>query len=337
MHEEACRQAAASGLNIHVFEEGYLRPYWVSYERNGANGRSALMSLDIKDMRRAVEAPDLGPPVPPGHWGDTRQHVFYGALYHWFVMFLNHRYPAFQSHRKTGLGAEFYFHFKRLVLLPIHAVERFWVSRLVKARGAPFHLALLQLEHDASFQVYGPFERQEAFIDTVITAFAQGAPVHHHLVFKAHPLEDGRAGLPGMIRRAARRMGLANRVHFIRGGKLAWLLNDAEAVVTVNSTAGQQALWRGLPLRALGRAVYCKPELVSEQPLADFFAAPKPPDRTAYAVFREYLLRTSQIPGGFYARRGRDQIVRRVVDQMLEPPASEAASAAQRQHLRLVP
>jgi capsular polysaccharide export protein len=28
--------------------------------------------------------------------------------------------------------------------------------------------------------------------------------------------------------------------------------------VTVNSTAGQQALWRGLPLRAFGTAVYAQ-------------------------------------------------------------------------------
>jgi hypothetical protein len=26
------------GITVHVFEEGYLRPYWVTYERGGANG-----------------------------------------------------------------------------------------------------------------------------------------------------------------------------------------------------------------------------------------------------------------------------------------------------------
>ena len=46
----------------------------------------------------------------------------------------------------------------------------------------------------------------------------------------------------------------------------------------MNSTAGQQALWRGLPLRAFGAAVYAKPEFVSSQPLEAFFAAPDRPE-----------------------------------------------------------
>ena len=41
----------------------------------------------------------------------------------------------------------------------------------------------------------------------------------------------------------------------VRGGKLAQLLNHARSVVTVNSTAAQQALWRGLPTRTFGAAV----------------------------------------------------------------------------------
>jgi capsular polysaccharide export protein len=71
-------------------------------------------------------------------------------------------------------------------------------------------------------------------------------------------------------------------VHFVRGGKLAPLLDSASSAVTVNSTSAQQALWRGLPLKCFGAAVYDKPEFVSEQPLAEFFRSPKPPDSAAY-------------------------------------------------------
>ena len=39
------------------------------------------------------------------------------------------------------------------------------------------------------------------FLTLVIEGFAQGAPAHHHLVFKAHPLEDGRAPIAREIRR----------------------------------------------------------------------------------------------------------------------------------------
>jgi len=131
-----------------------------------------------------------------------------------------------------------------------------------------------------------------------------------------------------------------DRVHFVRGGKLAQLLNEARSAVTVNSTAGQQALWRGLPLRNFGAAVYAKPEFVSSQPLEDFFAAPERPDTRAYRDYRHFLLETSQVVGGFYSARGRRALLRQVVDLMLAPEdpyqALTLGKAAPRQQLQLV-
>ena len=39
IHAEAIAAARDRGLTVHVFEEGYMRPYWVTYERGGANGQ----------------------------------------------------------------------------------------------------------------------------------------------------------------------------------------------------------------------------------------------------------------------------------------------------------
>ena len=141
-------------------------------------------------------------------------------------------------------------------------------------------------------------------------------------------------------RRLARLHNVAARVHYVRGGKLAQLLNDARSAVTVNSTAGQQVLWRGIPLRVFGRAVYNQPEFVSEQPLQEFFAGATRPDNRAYKDYRRYLLETSQVPGGFYSARGRTQLMRQVVDMMLAPEdpyeALSLGTAAPRQQLRVV-
>ncbi len=111
--------------------------------------------------------------------------------------------------------------------------------------------------------------------------------------------------------------GIKGRVHYVPGGKLAKLLDDANSAVTINSTAGQQVLWRGIPLRIFGRAVYEKPELVSQQEVSCFFADPELPDIEAYQLYRRFLLETSQVPGGYYSRRGRRQLLRRTVDMML--------------------
>jgi capsular polysaccharide export protein len=224
--------------------------------------------------------------------------------------------------------------------MPLLRAERALATRRVRGGGFPYHLVLLQLEHDSAFQSHSPFSTMREFLELTLHGFATGAPPHHHLVIKDHPLEDGRVPVRRLLQRIARAHGIADRVHYVRGGKLAQLLSEARSAVTVNSTAGQQVLWRGIPLRCFGRAVYAKPEFVSDQPLPEFFRQARRPDARAYREFRRYLLETSQIPGGFYSARGRRQLLRQVVDMMLAPEdpydALKSGTAAPRQQLRAV-
>ncbi|WP_037307661.1 capsule biosynthesis protein [Ruegeria halocynthiae] len=318
IHASAVRIAHEKGLTVHVFEEGYLRPWWVTYERAGSNGNSSLMSLNVDQMRQALDQTDAQMPPPPSHWGDMRQHIFYGALYHWFVLFLNRRYRNFRPHRELPVSKEFRLYFKRLALMPFHRVQRWWATARVRSSGFPYHVALLQLGHDSSVQAHSDYTCMSDFLEHVIQGFAEGAPGHHRLVVKEHPLENHREPLRRLVRQMARTHGIVDRVHYVPGGKLARLLDDANSAVTVNSTAGQQVLWRGIPLRIFGRSVYDKPEFVSRQTMAVFFANPEPPDQKAYQIYRRFLLRTSQVSGGFYSRRGRRQVLRRVADMMLD-------------------
>ena len=340
IHAKAVDYARAQGVRIHVFEEGYLRPFWVTYERGGSNGNSRLMDMSVQDMQEALKLSDMDSPLPPSHWGDMRHHIFYGALYHWFVLLRNGDYRNFRPHRSISVLKEFQLYVQRLLLMPAIALNRRVATWRVRNGGFPYHLALLQLEHDSSFQQHSPFDTMSDFLRVVVEGFAKGAPPHHHLVVKAHPLEDGRVPVRRDLRRLAKEFGVSDRVHFIRGGKLAQLLNDARTAVTVNSTAGQQVLWRGIPLKTFGAAVYAKPEFVSTQPLSEFFSAARRPDSRAYQDYRRYLLETSQVPGGFYSAKGRRQLMRQVVDMMLATAdpydALSDGTAAPRQQLRVV-
>jgi capsular polysaccharide export protein len=341
LHAQAVTAARACGLSIHVFEEGYLRPYWVTYERGGSNGNSRLMTLGVAQMRAALARHDSDLAEAPASWGDLREHMVYGALYHGFVLLGARAYPAYRPHREITLAAEFRLHLRRLMMMPLHRLERWRATRRIERGGFPYHLVMLQLDHDASFRAHGPFRTTPEFLAFCTEAFAAGARAHHHLVFKAHPLDDDRVPLAREIARLACEHDVEGRVHFVRGGKLARLLGGARSAITVNSTAAQQALWRGLPLRAFGAAVYAKPEFVSTQALRDFLADPQRPDSGAYRDFRRFLLETSQVPGGFYSARGRRQLLRRVVDMMLSPAdpydVRLQGSAAPRQQLRIVP
>jgi capsular polysaccharide export protein len=340
IHAQAVAEARNAGLTIHVFEEGYLRPYWVTYERDGSNGNSRLMEMSVNDMRLALENTDLDQPMPPASWGDMRQHIFYGAAYHGCVLLLNWGYRNFRPHRSISVGQEFKLYLRRLLLMPAQAIERRLATWRIRHGGFPYHLALLQLEHDSAFQMHSPFGTMTEFLETVVQGFAAGAPQHHHLVVKAHPLEDGRVPIRRELRRLAKLHKVSDRVHYVRGGKLAQLLDEARTAVTVNSTAAQQVLWRGIPLKTFGQAVYDKPEFVSTEPLRDFFAGANRPDHRAYKDYRRFLLETSQVPGGFYSKRGRRQLLRQAVDMMLasDDPydALKSGTAAPRQQLRAV-
>lgn len=317
IHDIARSAASDDDLRVHVFEEGYLRPYWISYERGGSNGHSALLRIPLSQMRAALR--DSGNDIrrPPAHWGDMRHHKFYGAFYHFMVLVANGRYRSYRGHRAIPVAQEFRLNLQRFLMSPFLNLKTKWQWRRLKLAGRPYCLAPMQLEHDSNFLGHSPFRSNSQFVEVVIAEFARAAPRHHHLIFKAHPLEDGRAGNRHAIHEAARRHGLTGRVHYLRGGKLAEQMAHARSVVTVNSTAAQQALWRGIPVKALGRAIYAKPGIVADQTLADFLTDPQPPDPQAYRVLRDYLLQTSQIPGGFYSRRSRAHALRVVADLIL--------------------
>lgn len=336
---------AALDLDVrcHVFEEGYLRPYWITYERGGANASSALMDISLSDMETALAQDHPKLTEAPDRWGDMNQHMFWGAVYHAILMAGNRGYPGFKPHRTPGVNKEFLLHFTKLIGTPLRAAWRALASARIKRGGFPYHLVLLQLAHDANFRNFGPFEDQAGFLDEVMRGFAKGAPSHHHLVLKAHPLEDGREPLRPLIAHLSQTHGLTGRVHFVSGGKLARLLDSARSAVTVNSTSAEQALWRGLPLKVFGKAVFNRPEFVSFQSTAAFFESPQIPDHRAYLVYRAFLLATSQIPGGYYAFRNRGKIVRQLPDLMLandDPYAQilcpDSRNAAAKQHLRVV-
>lgn len=339
-HGVALEIARAQGLRKHIFEEGYLRPYWITYEREGTNGDSRLMQLDLGRMREMLGEDPTEMPEAPATWGEMRHHVLFGALYHGAVMAGSRAFPEYRSHRDQPISQELRLSLGQLARMPILHLRRSMSLRRIRAGAYPYHLVLLQLAHDASFRAYSDFDRYEDFLDLVIDGFSRGAPGHHQLVFKAHPLDDGRAPLASDIRRLSAKAGVADRVHFQTGGKLAPLLDHAASAVTVNSTAAQQALWRGLPVRIFGTAVYGKPGLVSSQPIDRFFAAPDPPDLAAYREFRQFLLRTSQFRGGFYSRSGRRTLLRGIVDAIRHDlaPYDRLAQpdAAESQHIRVI-
>ncbi len=339
LHQSAVKLAKELDIPLHSFEEGYLRPYWATYERGGTNGHSALMDLSVDQMRLALTGNKAELSEAPSQWGALWHHVWYGMLYHLNFLRPAGPYRNYNRHREGAMLTELRLHARRLATMPWTSLGRRIHTRHLLNQGEPYFLALLQLGHDSSIRSHSGFDKMADFAEQCIQDFASAAKPHYRLVFKAHPLEDGREKLGRAIRKLAKKYGVSSRVDYIQGGKLGVLLDNTSGVVTINSTAAQQALWRGLPVRALGRSVFNKPEFVSDQPLVRFFEQPQLPDRLAYDEYRSYLLHTSQIPGGFYTQSGRAALMRKTTDMMLSdrcPYQALQDRSVAKKHLKVV-
>ncbi|MDH3666004.1 MAG: capsule biosynthesis protein CapA [Paracoccaceae bacterium] len=304
-HAAAIHVARRRGVLCHCLEEGYLRPEFVTYERWGSNGNSRLRHISASDIERAIGEAERPAALPSDGWGAHRAHIWHSARYHGRLLLPSRHFGRPPRRRDIGLWHEFSHYTRRTLGLPWRRFQQGRVAASLLDEGCPYHLALLQLSFDASMQAYSDYKNSASFIGDCIRAFAEGASPDDRLVFKSHPFEDGRERLRRVIRRRAAEAGVARRVLFLDGvAVLGTLLDNALSTVTINSTAAQQALWRGLPVAARGRAVYARPGLVSDQPLEEFFAAPRPPDMRRYWQFRSFLTRTSQIRGSFYSGSG---------------------------------
>ncbi|MEM0987785.1 MAG: capsule biosynthesis protein CapA [Pseudomonadota bacterium] len=310
IHAQAIQMARARGITTHCLEEGYVRPRWVSYERHGNNGNSRLMDISLPRMAQALGQGAKPEAEVPATWGDARQHLWHSFLYHARCLLPTRSFNRFPRHRRLPLWREAAWYTLRYARLPSIWLYRSIQQWLLLRSNRVFHLALLQLSFDASMQDHSDYDSTSKFVEDVIDAFAEGAEPDEYLVVKAHPFEDGRERLGSVIREMAQDLGVGKRVIFVDGGKkLASLLDRARSAITVNSTAAQQALWRGLPVAALGRAIYRKPSLVSEQNLVDFMRHPRRPDLRSYWLFRSFMMQTSQFRGSYYAAAGIEELL----------------------------
>ena len=270
----------------------------------------------------AEAAPAAADPGPGRErWGAASAHALHGLRYHARARLgaLNplSPWPRRAPHMPLTGWREARAYLRRGLLWPLMKTRAERELRDILAPGAPrFHLALLQLGADSSLRAHSRFPDVATAVERMVEAYAASGAAAP-LVFKAHPFDDGRERLARVAARAAARRGVRGRVRFVERGPLGPMLDRACAAITVNSTAGQAALARGLPVLTLGEAVYSRPGLTSPQGAEDFFADPAPPDPGAVRAFRRFLLSSSQIEGDFYTPEGRARAIRPAVEAML--------------------
>jgi len=183
-----------------------------------------------------------------------------------------------------------------------------FVNRLsvpgTRADRLPERYVLLpfQVRSDSQLVLHSPLygDDLESLVRDLDHALARIDP-DLRLVAKFHPYE-----LP-QVQWAYRHLPKRYpRVSFVSGGPMARLLAGASAVVTINSTAGFEALLYNKPVLALGRNFYTVPDIVEgADQRGDLEAAVRltltlAPDLKARRAFLRYVRARFLVAGGYH-------------------------------------
>ncbi|MEL6977302.1 MAG: capsular biosynthesis protein [Pseudomonadota bacterium] len=325
-HREAVRLCRRMGVRVFVFENGYLRPDWITCQEGGMYEGRALPRDPgaIKRIAEAAPRPDLE--VEYRHsffseaWREVAFHLTNGLTPKSLWRFDHDRY----YHPVVDYSSWV----KRLAFSSGEGRRAMAVSTKLIFKDQPYYLVPLQLQSDYSVRIGSRYDHVSQMIEQLVTSFAAHAPKRCALVFKVHPHDNGRERWRRIAMRLAKRNGLERRVHVIDGGPFGALVASSRGVAVINSTSGLHAIRALKPTIALGHAVYDMPGLTHQSGLDRFWRDPDPTDTLLVRAFIRALVAKTQIKGSFFLEDGRraacKEVVRRIVGRTAPPLAAEA-------------
>lgn len=276
-HREAFALARAAGARAHVVEQGWLRPGWLTLEPDGLGA-----------WRPDPQAPPAPPPPAQKFRASFAAFAAMDAAHHLANFALGpFSYPHHRSHELVHPAREWAGWLGKAARQPWRAAARKRALAEIEAATGPLFLFALQLETDFQIRDHGPAGGLRAALADTLASFRRAAPPGARLIVKPHPLD------PGLTPWRT----LSGDALFLDGGDLEALFPRLAGLVTVNSTAGLSALRAGVPVAALGGAIY--EGLAHRGPLDAFWTDAAPPDPARVAAFAAQLAQAIQTPGAF--------------------------------------
>jgi len=302
-HRQAVDIALELGIQVVVNDFGYIRPDWITFERNGMSGGSLFPRDPVAIRAMAAELPDID--WTP-RFADSAFHMARGdLLYNLSNLFMGWLYPFYRrSDRRPH--TLIYTPASGLRLLTNRLRQKRTeqsVQQLIASQQA-YYLFPLQLDFDFQIVAYSPFDGIASSIAHVVASFARHAPKHALLLLKEHPWDPALKNWERILQREAARWGVGDRVQYLRGGHLDSLITHAQGVVTVNSTTGMRALQLGRPLVVLGQAVFDVPGMTHQGGLDSFWTQATAPDASLVRDFLKAVAAALQIRGVFFEEEG---------------------------------
>ena len=310
-HMVATRICRELNVPVHVFEEGYLRPDWVTLERGGVNGHSSLP----RDPQWYRDTAATLPPVPEHRQvpSSFRRRATEGLIYNLADVLTRWRYPGWNNHRPWHPLVEGMGWLRKLRRRKEREAQSARLMARLDETQEPYFLFPLQLDSDAQIRLHSPFAGIAEALKVVLESFAKHAPAHTRLLLKEHPLDNGVRDWELISFDLARRYGIADRVDYLPTGDIVPVARRSLGMVTINSTSGTLGLSMGIPAVVLGTAIYDIEGITCQAGLDAFWTDPVPPDPDMFQAFRRVLIEHCLIPGGFFSEKALSTVVRHAI------------------------
>ena len=322
-HLAAIEQAQNRQTSVWVFEEGYIRPHWITLEMDGVNANSPF-DLNI------FQKNEMMPPEPGidhiAISGGLKQRIAYDFIYNFMNLLLKWKFPHHRTHRPYPIWKEYASWAARLgkLLLQRNRAEK-QINAFLNKDGMKF-LFPLQLDSDFQVRIHSPFGGIPDALEFVLNEFATWAPANSQLLIKNHPLDNGQIDYENRIEQLCKQLGIAERVCYVDGGDLNQMLSGVDGVVTINSTVGITALEAGCPVMLLGKAIYAIDGLVVGAKDTEFWERPTPPNPELFIEFKTALLGHCHVNGNFYTHAGIKLAVQNSFSRMTSASGLELAN-----------
>jgi capsular polysaccharide export protein len=297
LHQAAKHWAQRSGVRFLVFEEGYLRPHFITLEEGGVNAYSSLP----RDPEFYRKLPDITLRPVVRFKPSTTKRVFHTTWYYLAGRYYRRDFPRYRHHKSFCPWYKARCWFRAYWRKPVYAfMQRKILPWLQNELSQRYYLAILQVYNDSQIKNHSPYNDVREYIFDVIKSFSLNAPEDSYLVIKHHPMDRGHRLYGPMIKRLSQEYGIVRRVIYVHDLPLPKLLLHAKSIVTINSTVGISALIHNKSIKVMGDAFYDMVGLTYQGELDEFWQDASPPDKKLFKSFNLYLKDNTQINMVYY-------------------------------------
>ena len=287
------------GVDIFVFEEGYIRPNFITMEKYGVNNysyisREARFYNEIK-LHKNIQVKETYP--------SQMKMLLSAAIYYAVSNVLSYKYPNYIHHRNFSAIKELFYGVRSLIrkiIFPIY--EKEYLSLIQGKLSKKYFFVPLQTYNDFQILEHSEYKSIEKFIIEVLDSFAKNTS-KEYLIFKHHPVDRGRKNYKKFILKQAEFLNIKERILVFFDVHLPTCLKNSLGTITINSTVGLSSLYHKIPTITLGNAIYDIEGLTCKGISLDVFWKNRTlPNMKLLKKYRQFIIDNTQLNASFYGK-----------------------------------